>query len=103
VLVREGDDEPRVLSLDRSQGGRRLSAGDELAVDRDDRERDEVGRADDVEPDRRPGRLGVGVAVQQPPTGGEAVGVRLDGARTATGAAARTRYDRSPRDRNARR
>jgi hypothetical protein len=107
VLVRERDDEPRLRALDRAENGRRVAPGDELAADGGDRQRDEVGRADDVEPERRLGGLvrlavGFGLVAEQPPTRGEAEGIDLDGARTADGASARPRYVRSLRGRSAR-
>ena len=94
VLVGEGDDQARVLALNRTERGRRVAAGDELAADRRDGERDEIGRADDVDVHRRLGRRGFGLAGrrEQTPAGGEAERVRLDDGTTLR-PCARSGYD----------
>jgi hypothetical protein len=96
VLVREGDDQACLLALDRTERGRSVAAGDELARDCRDRERDEIGWADDVDVYRRLGRcLGLTRRREQAPAGGKPQRVGLDDRAAALpGSCARARYDR---------
>ena len=80
VLIGVRDHEARLTPLDRAQGRRRATAGAKLAADGFHRERNEVGRADEVDPHGiRHLAAAPGGRLQQPPAGGEAKRLHRDG------------------------